>query len=84
MTIGSSPLSILPDLSVITLQKQKALQFLTSDLHSWNISYKWGFPFKLLFTFQTKAYVIRSLSEAQRVHKLLKTQTVAESQFVET
>lgn len=79
-TVDGCPLHLLPDLSVITLQRRNGFKFLTSDLQAWQFAYRWGFPFKLSFEHQTKSYLIRSLGAVQRVHRYLKSQLVAASQ----
>ncbi|KAJ1216024.1 hypothetical protein NDU88_003630 [Pleurodeles waltl] len=55
------------DLSMITLQRRRLLQPVTDLLREEGIRYKWGHPFRLLFTWQNELRRIRTLEEAQRL-----------------
>lgn len=54
-----------PDLSLITLKKRGHFQFLTTNLRSKEIKYRWGFPFTFLFEFQDRLIVICTVKEAE-------------------
>lgn len=63
--------SIFPDLSVIPLKKRKNFQFLKEELWK-NISYRWGFTFKLIVTYNSNLYTLKSLAEANKLYAEVK------------
>lgn len=65
--IGNSKISLLSDLSIITLHKRWNLKFLTSVLQQEEIRYQRGFPFKLILDYNQKKITIRKLQEAERL-----------------
>ncbi|KAJ1081905.1 hypothetical protein NDU88_002077 [Pleurodeles waltl] len=58
------------DLSMIKLQRRRLLRPVTDLLREEGIRYKWGHPFRLLFTWQNELCSIRNLEEAQRMEGL--------------
>lgn len=42
-----------------------AIRFLTNRLRQKNISYTWGFPFKLFVEYKAKKVIIRTVDEAR-------------------
>ncbi|KAJ1181072.1 hypothetical protein NDU88_006283 [Pleurodeles waltl] len=53
------------DLSMLTLQRRRALRPVMDLLRENGIRYKWGHPFHLHFTWQNETLSIRTLEEAQ-------------------
>lgn len=51
LTIEGIQERLFPDISGITLDKRRNLRFFTKELEDFGIQYKWGFPFKLIFTY---------------------------------
>lgn len=51
------------DLSQFTLQKRRNLNTLTKALRNHNLSYKWGFPTKLIVTKEGVEYVMESMAK---------------------
>ncbi|OCT74389.1 hypothetical protein XELAEV_18033364mg [Xenopus laevis] len=49
------------DLTSLTIQRHKQMKPITAALISHRIKYRWGYPFKLLFSHQYKPYAITSL-----------------------
>lgn len=49
------------DLSKTTMDTQRQLATITKPLQNNHIPYKWGFPVKLLITYQSKTYIVKSL-----------------------
>lgn len=70
-TIAGAQIHIYSDLSAITLRKWKGFKFLTIELNKQEIWYRWGFPFKLLFVFNAKHYVVKTPEEASSIHKII-------------
>ena len=63
-------LQLYPDLSQHTLQKRRNLGTITKALRNHDISYKWGFPTKLIITYREKSFNVDSVD---RGIALLKT-----------
>lgn len=70
-TIEDSNISVFPDLLAITLWKRRLIRFLTVVLQDQEITYKWGFTFKLLVTYKSRTYIIRTEQEARNFHDKL-------------
>lgn len=58
------------DLSKATMEYRRQLATITKALQNHKITYKWGFPIKLLITHQNKTHAVRTLPAGL---KLLKT-----------
>ncbi|KAJ1145073.1 hypothetical protein NDU88_011365 [Pleurodeles waltl] len=58
------------DLSMLTLQRHRLLRPVTDFLREEGIRYKWGHPFRLLFTWQNELHSNRTLEEAQRLERM--------------
>lgn len=65
LEIAGSAVSVFPDLSPITLRKRKHLQFLMIVLRRKKVDYRWGFSFRLLFDYQGRRIIIRTVREAE-------------------
>lgn len=48
----------------ITLKKRRELRFLTIKLAKLRISYRWGFPFRLLIDYQKQIVTIKTVQQA--------------------
>lgn len=69
--IDGVQINVFPDLSNITMRKRKELKFLMSQLQDLVIGYRWGYPFKLILTYNSVTIVVRSLQEANAFQKQL-------------
>lgn len=56
-------LQFYPTLSQHTLQRRRSLNSLTKALRNHNISYRWGFPTKLIITKQNREFTVDSLDK---------------------
>lgn len=54
-------IALYTDLSKVTMENRRQLATITKALQNHRIPYKWGFPTKLLITFQSKTHVVRTL-----------------------
>lgn len=70
---AGSQLFVYSNLSEITLKKRKCLRFLTEKLQRRQIRYRWGFPFKLILTYNFKNYVIKSVTDAKSFLKTIES-----------
>lgn len=61
LEIEGSLMSVYPDLSVITINRRKNYQFLTTVLRHKRMKYRWGLPFKLVAEYKDCRAVIRVL-----------------------
>lgn len=83
--IEGSQVKFFPGISTITLRKNKNNnKFLTEDLCEWGITYRWSFPFRLLVTYQSKLYSLRSIQEAKKLHAKLKIDHKAKGESQQT
>ncbi|OCT76409.1 hypothetical protein XELAEV_18031609mg [Xenopus laevis] len=69
--------NLVPDIPIahlasITIQQRRELRPITQLLQQHNILYRWGFPFKLLFTYNSKQHMVKSLKEGQTTLRLLR------------
>lgn len=69
--IAGAQISVYSDLSVITLKRRKSFKILMLDLKKKNIMYRWGFPFKLILTYNCKKYIIKTMTEARNFQKFI-------------
>uniref|UniRef100_A0A803JCQ0 Uncharacterized protein n=1 Tax=Xenopus tropicalis TaxID=8364 RepID=A0A803JCQ0_XENTR len=60
------------DLANITIQQRRALRPVTQLLRQHKIFYRWGFPFKLLFTFNNRQHMFKSLEEGMALLRTLR------------
>lgn len=65
--IDNVKISLLPDLSTITLTKRQNLKFLTSVLQQERITYQWGFPFKLIVKYNKDRIIVRKTWRGREV-----------------
>lgn len=70
--IAGSQLVIYPDMSLITLPKQNNLKFLTMELPNKGITYRWGFPFKLIVITDSRQHIVKTITEASGLLELIK------------
>lgn len=60
-------LSIFTHLSPITVRKRQELKFFIEQLRNYNISYRWGFPFKLFVEYQGKFIIVKNFQKAKKL-----------------
>lgn len=60
---NGTPISLLPDVSKLTLDMRRALKPLTSALQAKQIKYRWGFPFNLFASHDGKSATFRTLGD---------------------
>lgn len=63
-------LQFFADLSQYTLQKCRNLNTISKALRSYKITYKWGFPTKLIITKEGKDHVVDFLAKGLNLHKM--------------
>lgn len=69
-------LQFFADLSQFTLQKRRNLNTISKALRNHKITYKWGFPTKLIITKDGKEYVVDTLTKGMQL--LQRWQIIAE------
>ncbi|OCT86641.1 hypothetical protein XELAEV_18020325mg [Xenopus laevis] len=78
---GDHAYQIFADLASTTIQKRRLLKQITMALHQKKIAYRWGYPFRLLFSYQNQPHSIRDLDtgkETLRKLRLLPAQSSAD------
>lgn len=60
-------IQIFPDISQATLERRCKIKEIMSVLQSANISYRWGFPFKLTEPYNGTAYTVYTVAEGKEL-----------------
>ncbi|OCT62621.1 hypothetical protein XELAEV_18043707mg [Xenopus laevis] len=63
---------IFADLASTMIQKRRLLKPITTALHQKKITYRWGYPFRLLFSYQNQQYSIRDLDTGKETLRKLR------------
>lgn len=63
---NGTAVSLLPDISKLTLDMRRALKPLTGALQAKQIKYRWGFPFNLFASHEGKSAIFRTLGDLPR------------------
>lgn len=63
-------IALYTDLSKATMENSRQLATITKALQNHHIQYKWGFPTKLLITYQSKTHAVRTLQAGLQLLRL--------------
>lgn len=66
LTFQGHNFQIFADLSQVTISKRRAMKIHLLELQRNNITYQWGFPFSIRFTYQGNRHICRSPNELQQ------------------
>lgn len=67
LTFQGHDYQLFTDLSQLTIAKRRSMKPQLTVLQSHHITYQWGFPFSIRFTYQGSKFTCRSSEELQRV-----------------